>query len=135
MKVSNIAAQKLLDEFTKSKVVVTFSDKLIQQTFTLVKNADGSEIIGEPNTFSTKSRPFSITINDQFISPMEESPVPDPQYISYIENLKDKVIVEIENNINLRIGKWEILNYLTNLEFKLKEIRNKFKMEESEVEI
>jgi hypothetical protein len=143
MKISNIAAQQLLDEFIKSKVVVIFSNKLIQQVITILgkseatdkNDEDGSEFGIETKILSLPFRSFSITINNKFTSSIEDSSMVnssmiDPQYPSYIGTLKDKVLTEIEDNINLRIGKWDILNYLTNLEFELKEIRKKFKMSE-----
>jgi hypothetical protein len=126
MEVVNIAAQQLLDELTKSKVVVTFSDKVIKDTGEVFPK-DG----GESFTFDTSYRPFTISINDEFFMSYEDLSFElAPNYIPHLERLRDNVISEIETNINLRIGKWDILNYLTNLQSELQEIRNKFGISE-----
>lgn len=129
MKVSNVAAQQLLDELTKSKVVVTISTKVIKKVLRVRVNE------GEPNEEILKSEskfwPYSISINNQFNSSYEESNGEiDQKYAPYMEGLRDNVLAEIDSNINLRNGEWEILNYLSNFEFELKEIRGKFKMDE-----
>jgi hypothetical protein len=142
MEISKIAAQQLLDEFTKSTVFVTFSDNLSQLILSMPNKSEekyeidgvGPDSIGESEVFSIPIRPFSITFNNHFISHSNDLQIVDPEYANYIETLRDKVLLEIENNINLRIGKWDILNYLTSLESELKEIRNNFNMREFEVQ-
>jgi hypothetical protein len=147
MVVSDKAARRLLDAFTQIKVVATFSDKLIHEAWTILK--DSEKVNGEKDALSESDRssskielayrPFSITIDDQFTSTLElpgsvDSLIVDPNYAHFIADLKTKVITEIEDNINLRIGKWDILSYLTYLESELKEIRNNFEMPDVEIQ-
>jgi hypothetical protein len=138
MNIIDVAAKHLLDELTNANVVVTFSNYLLDDDVYVyynrekLENESGPEINTE--RFTKIFRALSVTINDKFISPFDAPLSVDPQYPIYLESLINKVITEIDDNINLRISKWEILNYLTNLEYKLKEIRTNFKLIEMEVD-
>jgi len=147
MKVNDIAAKELVSELTKSKVVVSFSNKLIQEVVNIKGGSDlnadhqqiDSENIVDLKLLNIAFRPFSITINDRFTSTLDyynliDEKSVDSDYELYIEELRNKVINEIEENINLRINKWEILSYLSNLESELKEIRNNFEIPDVVVE-
>jgi predicted nucleic acid-binding protein len=88
MKISNVAAQRLLDEL---KVVVTVSTKVIKKVLRVLVNK------GEPNEEIIKQEskfwPCSISINNQFNSSDDSTGSEiDPQYAPYIEALRDKVI-------------------------------------------
>ena len=70
MKINRIAAQQLLDDLTKSKVVVTFSNDIIHTVLTKAKNPDETQEEYEKNKHSitVSFYPFTININNQFIS-------------------------------------------------------------------
>lgn len=75
--------------------------------------------------------PFSISINDTFFSPPEMPFVGDNKYSKYINRLSDEFISEIEQNIQLRINTWMILNYLNKLKYRLNEIKSNYIKEDS----
>jgi hypothetical protein len=143
MNIVNYASQKLIDEFTKTNVVVTFMREVITLDLKfLTKSEKLSEVVIEKpeveHDFLAIFRPFAVLINGRFESFVDgfetvNQYIVDPQYPTYFEDLKEKVIKEIKENINLRIGKWDILNYLTNLESELKEIKNNFKIQDEEL--
>ena len=140
MKINKEAAQQLLDELTKSKVLVTFSGKFYEGYPTWDPfNQDVYEIekvetkIIQGLIFRKYFKRFSITINDKFNSLKKFPFYADPNYRPHMESLSNEVISEIDHNINLRIGKWDIFDYLTNLEFELNEIKNNFILQESQV--
>lgn len=125
MKISKLAAQKLIDEFTKAKVDVTYSGESIDGYPQFWFGDESYEIVpfeSKEERFTKIFEPFSLVINDTFVSPQNFPFKADPKYSPYLNNLRDEVIKEIESNINLRFSKWEILDYLINLEFELKEI-------------
>jgi hypothetical protein len=138
MKVIKAAAQGIIDELTKSKVVVTFSGKIHYgyPTWSPYDDTYEMEEVDPKETGGLIVKefiPFSLSINNEFVSPLKFPFNTDPRYNQHMENLRNQVISEIDSNINLRIGKWDILDYLTNLEFELKEIKNNFKKQELEV--
>jgi hypothetical protein len=122
MGIGKQASQQLLSEFTKSEVIAEFYD--ITGDFGKVCPVEKVDRLGSKETIWENVRPCSITINQKFTTPIYVEIV-DPKYKPYLESLRGKVFEEIDNNINLRIGKWDIIDYLANLEFDLKEIRNK----------
>lgn len=67
--------------------------------------------------------PFCITINDCFRHEVDKYKW-NSEYHLYINNLTEEVLREINANINLRVGKWDILDYLSVLKVNLNKIRN-----------
>lgn len=140
LNVSYIAAKKLINEFTKSKFVVSWTDrvtrelKILNSTGINKEDETGIEPKGVNKTISETYYQSYLTINDQFKFKLGTLDSINPDYESYIESLKDNVISEIEENINIRFNKFDILRYLINLDSDLKEIRKNFNISENDRE-
>jgi len=129
MEINRSAAYALINELTKSEVNVIFSDRRVIRKLVLIREKPENNLIDKKLIL-----PFTILINNRFQSSHQEYEREiDPEYPPYLEDLRDKLISEIDFNINLRLGKWDILNYLTHLEFELKEIRDKYKINREEI--
>jgi hypothetical protein len=138
MEVIKTATHSILEELTKSKVEVIFTGD-VQLGYPSWGPGDDTyeiETVDPKETgglIAKEFLPFSITINEEYKSPTSFPFNPDPRYKSHIEAMRDNVVAEINSNINLRIGKWDILDYMSTLEFELNEIRNNFKVQEEEI--
>lgn len=140
VEITKIAAEQLIDELTKSKIVVTFDFDTILAGMGYLRKPDDSkeDYDRKKKLYEHKIYGFTININNQFISHVDDPSTysvqgADNKYATYINDLRTSVKAEIEKNINLRIGKWEILDYLTFLETELKEIRKNFKFYEEKI--
>lgn len=123
MGISKEVSQQFISELNKSEVIAEFFE--ITGDSNKIFPIEKVDRLGSKETIWKNVRPCSITINKTFTTPIYSENV-DPKYKPYLESMRGKVFEEIDNNINLRIGKWDIANYLTNLEFELVEIRNRF---------
>jgi hypothetical protein len=73
MNISNYASQKLLNEFTKTEVVVTYMREVITIEWELppISEESSETIIEKPefkSNFQTIFRPFTVLINGRFES-------------------------------------------------------------------
>lgn len=140
VEITKIAAEQLIDELTKSKIVVTFDFDTILAGMGYLRKPDDSQedYDRKKKLYEHKIYGFTINFNNQFISHVDDPSTysaqgADNKYAIYINDLRISVKAEIEKNINLRIGKWEILDYLTFLETELKEVRKNFKFYEEKI--
>ena len=140
MKLSVNASNNLIDELRNTKVEVIFSDKgyhgypeyefytdtvrIREEEPEELKTTDGKVIGTSAYTYI----PFEVIINDIYHTVQDTLFSLNREYSDHIKNKTEGVIQEIDRNINLRLGKWDILDYFKVLEMKLIEIRDVFQV-------
>lgn len=129
MEINTVATLQFLDELTKAKISVKFHNYRTD-AFENKKAWYPSQ-----NTF----RSFTININNRFFNSVKNtnfdaSAITDYKYLWYINDIRNRVFSEINENLKLKIAKSFILNYLTRLESRLIIIRNNFIVSEKEVQ-
>jgi hypothetical protein len=113
MKINKIAAQEFLDELTKSNVVVTFYGDWcfgrpvinpFERLYTIEKREIEATITSSNKVIKVcidAFQPFSIIINNKFKTSEDYPFEVDQYYRPHINNLRDKVIDEINYNYNV----------------------------------
>lgn len=138
MQLTTTFSETLIQKLSETKVEITFSDKnisgfpcfnpltgVIEIITTEIKEYKTPD--GKGSGFlETGYVPFKVTINSTFHTEENDMFKRNSKYTLFINDLTQSVLSEVDTNVNLRIGKWEILDYFTLLKLKLSEIRNGF---------
>lgn len=138
MKIVKTLLEEFVKELTSTKVDVQFSDMSINAfpcfnpetgQIDMVETKHGAIKTIDEVVSSVSDNyyvPFRIIINDKFLDEGDNLFHWRKQYNSYIFNRTQDVISEIDANINLRLGKWDILDYFSVVKLKLNDIRSGF---------
>ncbi len=136
MKLIANASNDLIDELSNTRVEVKFSDKGIEgypyfdfmfSNKVQIKEYDQKEVENPLGRLSLSYVPFTVTVNDAFHTAQETMFFTNPDYKNHIDAFTQKVLEEIDSNVQLRLGKWDILDYLDLLQMRLNTIKNSFR--------
>jgi len=137
MQITTTFADTFINEMSITYVEVTFSNERFNGYPEFNPMTGKLEIVEVPTKMLTTNEgdqleivgaeytPFELAINNSY-KHIENDIFKNHKYTFFINELTDQVLREIDTNINLRLGKWDIIDYFTELKLKLDEIRSSF---------
>ena len=139
MEIATLKSEALFEELTTLNIEIQFSDKvyegypwmnpitdeisITEVSSREIKTTDGKTIAWDSHPYI----PFTVVFNEKYIHPEEKLFYNNWKYSRHLNSLTKNTIEEIDKNIKLRMGIWDILDYFSTIKIRLRDILNEFK--------
>ncbi len=132
MKISTIKSETYIKELSESKVEVKFTkeyhngypeyDSLSNKLRIVPVKSKETEL----GVIEYIYYPFNLTLNNSFHHSPSSVLFGNSEYSKHVDDITQTFVDEIDTNIRMRLGKWDILDYFSLLKLKLRKLSTGF---------